>query len=61
MQAVVDYLDERGENWERPASGYRLIVLDPRLHKRLTKTYDARPGVRVLYRDENVVVYDRNA
>jgi hypothetical protein len=58
MRAVVDYLDQRGDGWERLARGYRLVVLDP--HRlRLTKTYERRHGVRVLYRDRNVVVYDR--
>jgi hypothetical protein len=58
MRAVVDYLDQRGEAWEGLAQGYRLVVLDP--HRRaLVKTYDKRAGVRVLYRDRNVVVFDR--
>ena len=58
MRAVVDYLDQRGDAWERLARGYRLVVLDP--HRlRLARAYERRPGVRVLYRDRNVVVYDR--
>jgi hypothetical protein len=58
MRAVVDYLDQRGDAWERLARGYRLVVLDP--HRlRLARAYERRPGVRVLYRDRSVVVYDR--
>jgi hypothetical protein len=60
MRAVVDYLDQRGDGWERLGRGYRLVVLDPR-RLRLVRTYERRPGVRVLYRDRNVVVYDRGA
>jgi hypothetical protein len=60
LHAVVDYLDQRGEGWEDLARGYRVVMLSPH-QLRLVKTYDARPTVRVLYRDRSVVVFDRGA
>jgi hypothetical protein len=55
---VFDYFWQVGD-WERLSDGYRVIVLDPKLEPDLVKTYDARRGVRVLYRDKRFVVYDR--
>jgi predicted RNA-binding protein associated with RNAse of E/G family len=59
MRTVLRFQWQVGEDWERISDGYRLIVLDPKEQERLVDTYDARSTVRVLYRDENVVVYDR--
>jgi hypothetical protein len=57
---VFDYFWQVGD-WQRLSDGYRVIVLDPKLQPDLVKTYDAHPGVRVLYRDDRFVVYDRGA
>jgi hypothetical protein len=59
MRTVLRYQWQVGADWERFSDGYRVIVLDPQEQERLVKTYDARPTFRVLYRDRNVVVYDR--
>jgi hypothetical protein len=59
MRAVVAYLRERGDAWERPSRGYRIVVLDTQDESRLVATYDRRPGMRVLYRGGRIVVYDR--
>jgi hypothetical protein len=61
MRAVVAYLRQRGDGWERPGRGYRIVVLDTQDESRLVATYDRRPGVRVLYRHGRIVVFDRGA
>jgi hypothetical protein len=57
-RSVIQYLWQIGAQWERPARGYRLLVLNPQNEDRVVKTLDARK-LRVLYRDSRVVVYDR--
>lgn len=57
-ETLVNYLWQIGDGWERPSLGYRVLVLSPRLQQRLAETFDRR-GLRVLYRDRTVVVYDR--
>jgi hypothetical protein len=59
MFSLVDYDDETGVGWERPADGYRLLVVNPQSERSIARTYDRRPGLRVLFRSENAVVYDR--
>jgi hypothetical protein len=61
MRTVVRYQWQVGDDWERFSDGYRVIVLHPQEQKRLVETYDGRSNFRVLYRDRNVVVYDRGA
>jgi hypothetical protein len=56
---VWRYLWQIGDDWEAPARGYRLLVLNPRSQASLIKTYERRPGVRVLFRDRWAVVLDR--
>jgi hypothetical protein len=59
IAALVDYLSKGGRAWERPSYGYRLVVLNPEGQKAVFNTYMNRPGLRVLYRDRNVAVFDR--
>jgi hypothetical protein len=56
--AIIQYLWQWGPHWQKPTRGYRLLVLDPHAQKNVVRTLDAR-RLRVLYRDKNVVVYDR--
>src|SRR5436190_2884330 len=60
LAGVMDYLYQVGPDWERPTRGYRVIVLNPQLERSLVRTYDRR-RTRVLYRDDNVVVFDRGS
>ena len=60
MRTTFLYLWQIGAGWERASRGYRLLVLSPQAESRLVDTYDRR-GLRVLYRDRNIVVYDRRA
>jgi hypothetical protein len=59
LKSVMNYLWRVGGDWERPAADYRLLVLDPQLEKSLVATYDARGGVRTLFRNKDVVVFDQ--
>jgi hypothetical protein len=59
-RSVWNYLEQTGEDWEQPAQGYRVLVLNPTTQQRLIETYDRWPGVRVLFRSDRVVVYERN-
>jgi hypothetical protein len=58
---IFAYLWHAGRDWEQLSRGYRLIVLDPKTETELVKTYDSRPGTRVLFRNRRFVVYDRSA
>jgi hypothetical protein len=58
---IFAYFWHTGGRWERLSRGYRLIVLDPKNETELVKTYDSRPGTRVLFRSSRFVVYDRGA
>jgi hypothetical protein len=59
-RSVLEYLWEVGDTWERASNGYRLVVFDPTHQDRLAKTYERR-GLRTLFRDRTLVVYDRGA
>jgi hypothetical protein len=59
MRSILDYLWQVGEDWEAPSRGYRVLVLNPRTQPGLVETYEARPGVRVLYRDSRFAVFER--
>jgi hypothetical protein len=59
MAGVVDYLYQQTPRWERVARGYRLFVLDPGKNHAVDETYSRRQDMVVLYRGENVVVYER--
>lgn len=56
---IMKFFGQRTPSWERSASGYRLIVLNPTTQQGLIRTYLGRPGVRVLHRSERVIVLDR--
>jgi hypothetical protein len=60
MTRVIHFLHQETATWEQPTAGYRLLVLDPKTNRRLTRTYSHRPGVRVIYRDRRVVVFERS-
>lgn len=59
MARLVRYLQREGPTWESPSRSYRLIVLNPQGQEKVVASYAARKGVRTLYRDKNVVVFDR--
>jgi len=59
LAGVFGYLRNEAKNPERPTVGYRLLVLNPLEDRELVRTYVHRAGVRVLFRDERVVVFDR--
>jgi hypothetical protein len=61
MRGVAWYGWQLGEHWDRPTAGYRLVMVSTDSAHRVVKTYDHRPGYRVLYRDAHVVLYDRGA
>lgn len=56
---IMKYFGQRTPAWERPAQGYRLIVLNPTIQQGLIRTYRGRPGTRILHRSERVIVLDR--
>jgi hypothetical protein len=58
MRDVLDYLYQSGADWERPGTGYRVLVLNPVTESRLLETYTSR-GARVLFRDRRLVILDR--
>jgi hypothetical protein len=61
MAQLVRYLRKEGADWDAPSSGYRLLVLNPKGQQEVVAAYSARKGLRTLYRDRNVVVFDRGA
>jgi uncharacterized membrane protein YhaH (DUF805 family) len=61
MRGVAWYGWQLGEHWDRPTTGYRLLMVNTDSARRVVRTYDRRPGYRVLYRDEHLVLYDRGA
>jgi hypothetical protein len=59
MKELLDYLYQSGARWERPAAGYRVLVLNPTTEGDLIRTYESRPGTRVLFRNSELVILDR--
>lgn len=59
MEAVVDFLFQKTPRWERLARGYDVFVLDPRDNRLVANAYLQRRGLRVIYRDARVVVFER--
>jgi hypothetical protein len=59
MAQLVRYLRMKGSGWEVPSAGYRLLVLNPKDQEELVAAYAARDGVRTLYRNRDIVVFDR--
>jgi hypothetical protein len=59
MARLVRHLEQKGPNWDAPTVGYRLLVLNPQGQKDVVAAYAARKAIRTLYRDKDVVVFDR--
>ncbi len=59
MEGVVDFLFQRTPEWERVAHGYRMFVLDPQENAEVVKTFSGRQDLRVLYRGERIVVFEK--
>jgi hypothetical protein len=61
LQDVMRYLLLPNPWTERLDRGYRLIVLDPKQHGKLVRTLAARPGLRRVFLNDRVVIYERAA
>jgi hypothetical protein len=61
LQTVRYFLAESTDRWADLSRGYRLLVLGPKYVPHLIKTWERRPGVRVLYRSAHVVILDRGS
>jgi hypothetical protein len=59
LQSVRYFLAESTDHWADLSRGYRLLVLGPKYVPHLIRTWEQRPGVRVLYRTPQIVVLDR--
>jgi hypothetical protein len=56
LQAIYDFDYQQGPQWRRAATGYRLLVLDPRSQEAVIRFYVHRLHARTLYRDGHIVV-----
>jgi hypothetical protein len=61
LHAVARFRQPNAANRLAPASGYRLIVLDPASEKPAIRAVLREPGARTLYRDSHVAVLLRNS
>jgi hypothetical protein len=59
MAEVVDFLFQRTPEWERVGHGYRVFVLDPQENAKVVKTFSGRQDLRVRYRGERIVVFEK--
>jgi hypothetical protein len=59
FRTIMNLHGERTSGWERPARGYRVLVIDPQGESGLVRTLERRPGTRVRFRSPRVVVLDR--
>jgi len=59
LRSVRYFLAESTDHWADLGRGYRLLVLGPKYVPHLIRTWEQRPGVRVLYRTPQIVVLDR--
>jgi hypothetical protein len=59
LLAIARYHGRAGDDWKRPARGFRLVVLDRTTDARLEPAFRSEPGIRTLYRDEQIVVFLR--
>ncbi len=59
VREVIFFLRQSGVDWERPALGFRLLVISPKQQPWLIETYDRRSDIRVLYRGPDAVVFER--
>jgi hypothetical protein len=55
---LQDYAFEDGEDWKSLADGYRIVIVDERKRSH-TDDFLAEPGVRVLYRNEDLTIVAR--
>jgi hypothetical protein len=60
LRTVRGFLSETGK-WTNLSRDYRIIVLGPTQVPDLIRTFEGRPGVRVLYRTPEVVILDQGA
>jgi hypothetical protein len=59
FQSVMRYLLDPNPWTERLDRGYRLIVVDPKQHRKLVERLGTRTDVRSVYSDDRVLVYER--
>jgi hypothetical protein len=59
LRSVRIFLAEARPNWDQLGRRYRYLVLGPDFVPHLIKTFEHRPGVRVLYRSPHVVILDQ--
>jgi hypothetical protein len=61
LTKIVEFKTQSGPNWQGVADGYRLLVLDSRLHPRLASYFERAPGARTLFAGDGVAVVLRSA
>jgi hypothetical protein len=61
LKDVMRYLVDPNPWTERLDRGYRVIVLDPKQHRTLVAHLAKRPGVRRVFLDDRVVIFERAA
>lgn len=61
LKDVMRYLIDPNPWTERIDRGYRVIVLDPKQHRTLVTRLAKRPGVRRVFLDDRVVIFERAA
>jgi hypothetical protein len=59
LTRVAGFRLEQGADWLGVAEGYRIFVLDPRSDAGAVKLLSRKPGARILFRDDDVVVVER--
>jgi hypothetical protein len=59
LEDVMRYLIDPNPWTERLDRGYRLIVLDPKQHRTLVARLAKRPGMRRVFLDDRVVIFER--
>lgn len=59
LTEAMQFLFQRGADWDFGGRGYRLLVLDPSRDANLVTIFHGRRHWRVLYRNEHVIVLDR--
>jgi hypothetical protein len=59
IRDVFFFTHQYGADWERPALGYRLLVIAPEEQPWLVRTFERRQNMRVLYRGPKAIVFER--
>jgi hypothetical protein len=59
LDRIIRFRNQAGVDWQRAASGYGLLVLDPGAEQRTIRFYERRPGSKVLYSGPKVAVIRR--